>query len=65
MRFDFVDFAVFDIHILQRKGAAEDFPEDVRDEAGRRFATMDDARRERLSGKRRFRSAGRGRKLRS
>lgn len=43
MRFDFIDFAAFDIHILQRKSAAEDFPEDIRDEAARRFAAMDDA----------------------
>lgn len=50
MRFDLHDFAAFDIHILQRKGAAEDFPETVRDEAARRFATMDAARREALAG---------------
>ena len=50
MRFDFTDFAAFDIHILQRKGAAEDFPEEVRDEAARRFAAMDEARREELAG---------------
>ncbi|WP_415391862.1 mannonate dehydratase [Paracoccus sp. SJTW-4] len=50
MRFDFTDFAAFDIHILQRKGAAEDFPEEIRDEAARRFAAMDDARREELAG---------------
>ncbi|KGJ03206.1 D-mannonate dehydratase [Paracoccus halophilus] len=50
MRFDLYDFAAFDIHILQRKGAAESFPEDIRDEAGRRFAAMDDARREQLAG---------------
>lgn len=50
MRFDFTDFAAFDIHILRRKGAAEDFPEDIRDEAARRFAGMDDARREQLAG---------------
>lgn len=50
MRFDFTDFAAFDIHILQREGAAEDFPEAVRDEAARRFAAMDDARREQLAG---------------
>ncbi len=50
MRFDFVDFAAFDIHILERKGAAEDFPEEIRDEAARRFAAMDDARREQLAG---------------
>ncbi|MFC3570116.1 mannonate dehydratase [Paracoccus sp. TOH] len=50
MRFDFTDFAAFDIHILQRKGAAEDFPEEIRDEAARRFAAMDEARREQLAG---------------
>ncbi|HHW33530.1 MAG TPA: mannonate dehydratase [Paracoccus solventivorans] len=50
MRFDFTDFAAFDIHILQRRGAAEDFPEEIRDEAARRYAAMDDARREQLAG---------------
>lgn len=50
MRFDFTDFAAFDIHILQRKGAAEDFPDDIRDAAARRFAEMDDAKREQLAG---------------
>jgi mannonate dehydratase len=50
MRFDFTDFAAFDIHILQRKGAAEDFPDEIRDEAARRFAAMDDVQRERLAG---------------
>lgn len=50
MRFDFVDFAAFDIHILRRKGAAEDFPEAVREEAARRFAGMDEARRQQLAG---------------
>ncbi len=50
MRFDLYDFAAFDIHILQRKGAAGSFPQDVRDEAARRFADMDAARREALAG---------------
>ena len=45
MRFDFVDFAAFDIHTLARAGAAEDYPEPVRAEAARRHAAMsDDAR---------------------
>ncbi|MGR3724290.1 mannonate dehydratase, partial [Abyssibius alkaniclasticus] len=48
MRFDFIDFAAFDIHILQRSGAAEDFPDEIRDEAARRYAEMDDPRREQL-----------------
>lgn len=50
MRFDFPDFAAFDIHILQRRGAAEDFPAEVVEEAARRFAAMDDARRVQLAG---------------
>ena len=50
MRFDFVDFAAFDIHILRRKGAAEDVPEAVREEAARRFAGMDETRRQQLAG---------------
>ncbi len=50
MRFDLADFVAFDIHILERPGAAEDFPEDLREEAARRFAAMDEAARERLAG---------------
>ncbi|WP_138465727.1 mannonate dehydratase [Poseidonocella sp. HB161398] len=50
MRFDLVDFAAFDIHILARKGAAEDFPEDVAEAAARRFAGMDDAEKELIAG---------------
>lgn len=50
MRFDFPDFAAFDIHILQRSGAAEDFPEEIVVEAGRRFDAMDDTRRAQLAG---------------
>ncbi|MFD1910929.1 mannonate dehydratase [Halodurantibacterium flavum] len=49
MRFDLADFAAFDIHILARPGAAEDFPEDLREEAARRFAAMTDAAREALA----------------
>ena len=50
MRFDLPDFAAFDLHILERKGAAEDYPEALRDEAARRFAAMDEARRAQLAG---------------
>lgn len=42
MRFDFIDFAVFDIHLLKRARAAEDFPEDIVEAAGLRFADMSD-----------------------
>ncbi len=48
MRFDYVDFAAFDIHILARRGAAEDFPPEISIEAGRRFAVMDDAQKSTL-----------------
>lgn len=49
MRFDLIDFAAFDIHILARPGAAEDFPPDVVAEAARRFAGMSDSRRSELA----------------
>jgi mannonate dehydratase len=40
MRFDIVDYAVFDIHVLGRKGAVEEFPPETLDAADRRFAGM-------------------------
>jgi len=49
MRFDINDFAVFEIHILQRAGAAESFAPEVVAEAARRFAWMDDAAQQQLS----------------
>ena len=49
MRFELIDFAAFDIHILEREGAAEDFPEDVRAAAEERFRGMSAARREELA----------------
>lgn len=45
MRFDINDFAAFDIHILARAGAADDFGPAVTEEAARRFARLDDAGR--------------------
>jgi mannonate dehydratase len=50
MRFDLADFAAFDISILKRRGAAEDYPEAVRAEAATRFAAMDEARQHQLAG---------------
>ena len=50
MRFDLADFAVFDIHVLKRKGAAEDYSEAIAAEAARRVAGMDDARQKKLAG---------------
>ncbi|MGY3437300.1 MULTISPECIES: mannonate dehydratase [unclassified Marinovum] len=48
MRFDLVDFAAFDIHILERPGAAQDFPEDITAAAAKRFSEMPEARRKAL-----------------
>jgi mannonate dehydratase len=50
MRFDLADFAAFDLHLLERRGAADDYPAELRDEAAARFAAMGDARRRRLAG---------------
>jgi mannonate dehydratase len=49
MRFDINDFAVFEIHILKRAGAAESFAPEVVAEAARRFAGMDDTAQQQLS----------------
>jgi mannonate dehydratase len=40
MRFDIVDFAVFDIHLLKRTGAAESFTPEIVEEAARRLRAM-------------------------
>lgn len=50
MRFDLIDFAAFDIHILQRKGAANDFSESVTEAAAKRFDEMSEAEREKIAG---------------
>ena len=44
MRFDLPDFVAFDIHILKRPRAAQDYPEALAAEAARRFADMPDTR---------------------
>lgn len=49
MRFDFADFAAFDIHILERRDAARDFPEEIVAEARRRFDAMSEARKRELA----------------
>lgn len=45
MRFDLIDFAAFDIHILQRQAAAEDFSESIVEKAAQRFAEMSEERK--------------------
>ncbi len=49
MRFDIVDFAAYDLFILKRPGARDDFPADVAADAERRFADMSEARRAELT----------------
>lgn len=49
MRFDIADFAAFDIHILARPGAAENFSPEIADEAAKRFAGMSDDRQRQLA----------------
>lgn len=43
MRFDLIDFAAFDIHILNRRGAAQDFDAPTKELAAKRFAAMSEA----------------------
>lgn len=45
MRYDHVDFAAFDIFILERQGARADFPDEVIDAAEKRFADMSEDRK--------------------
>ncbi|WP_425100897.1 mannonate dehydratase [Tropicibacter sp. S64] len=49
MRFDLTDFAAFDLHILKRPGAADDFDDALRDAALQRFNEMTEARRAELA----------------
>lgn len=49
MRFDWIDFAAFDIFVLARHGAAEDFPEDVVEVARARYHEMSDEDHHRLA----------------
>lgn len=49
MAFDLVEFAAFDLHILGRTGAQDDFPEAVQARAADRFAKMPDAARATLA----------------
>lgn len=45
MLFRFLDFAVFDLHILKRSGASSDYSDELVDLAAKRFAEMTDAQR--------------------
>ena len=48
MRFDYADFAAFDLFLLERPGAPGDYPDEIVEEAGKRFASMSDAVKEEL-----------------
>lgn len=49
LRFDMIDLAVFDLHVLKRAKAADEFGPDIAALAAKRSAEMDDAMRERLA----------------
>lgn len=48
MRFDLPTFAAFDLHILERPGAGQDYSAQTNEAAHEAFAGMDDAAKERL-----------------
>jgi mannonate dehydratase len=48
MRFRLLDFAVFDLHILQRRNAAGDYSEDQKEQIRARFETLDGSQRRTL-----------------
>ncbi len=40
MQFELADFALFDLHVLKRKGADEDYPDEIKARAARDFANV-------------------------
>lgn len=40
MRFDLIDFAVFDLHVLKRAGSENDFDSELQEKAAERFRSM-------------------------
>lgn len=50
MRYDAIDFAAFDLFLLERRGAADSYAPEVLEAARARFAGMTDARKEELAG---------------
>ncbi len=50
MRYDTLDFAVFDLFLLERKGASDSYQPELIEAARRRFAEMSEERRFELSG---------------
>lgn len=50
MRYDAVDFVAFDLFLLDRKGASDDYAPEIQDAARARFTDMSEARKEQLLG---------------
>ena len=50
MRFDWLDFVAFDLHVLKRKGAIDEYPEALQEAANRRFSEMSDEAASALAG---------------
>jgi mannonate dehydratase len=48
LNFDLVDFAMFDIHLLKRSNARDDFSDEIVDKAARRFGAAKPDQKERL-----------------
>jgi len=49
LRFDYIDFAVYDIYILGRKNAQADYGQDIIAQAAQRFETMDGNEKQQLA----------------
>ncbi|CDL86264.1 mannonate dehydratase [Xenorhabdus cabanillasii] len=49
LRFDQIEFAVFDIHILQRHGAEKEYPDDEIAQAQSRFISMTEEEKQKLT----------------
>jgi mannonate dehydratase len=49
MRFDLIDFAAFDLHLLRRKGAANDYPKNIIAQADRRIRDLSPQRQQELT----------------
>lgn len=49
LNFDLVDFAMFDIHLLERAGAKDDFSDEIVDKAAERFRNASQAQKDKLT----------------
>lgn len=49
MRFDLIDFATFDLYLLAREGAEQDYPEDIRALAKQRVGEMSEEKKKEIT----------------